>query len=166
MTRAETYVLFRTNGHEAALARADVTEILPIARLDRPVGAPRALAGFLNLGGHPLAVLRLGALIGDTIDDAADQDLYSHIIRLRDTPGRPPIGLLVDRVIDAAALAQDVTPAPSDDSLNGCVAETLTINGRFIPRLAAERLLLAQEAARLTEMSQAVAERLADWTPA
>jgi purine-binding chemotaxis protein CheW len=166
MNAADAYVLFRIDGQEAALARIEVTEILPTARLDRPVGAPRALAGFLNLAGQPLAVLRLGTLIGATTDTPQGDDLYSHIIRLRDAPGRPSIGLLVDRVIDAAAVAQDTAAAPSDDSLNGCVAQTLTIQGRFVPRLATERLLLAQEALRLEEMSLAITARLADWTPA
>lgn len=156
---AETFVLLSIDGDEAALRRADVAEILPLARLERPGGAPRALAGFMNLGGRPLPVLRLGVLLGSA--EPADAGVYSHVVRLRGE-----VGLLVDRVLDAAAKAEATAPVAPDESLNGCVAERLTVGGRFIPRLDAERLLLAEEAARLAEMTRTMAERLAEWSAA
>lgn len=164
MTLTDIHVLVRIDGGEAALLRQAVAEILPLARLDRPAAAPRALAGFLNLGGEPLPVLRLGVLLGGAVPD--NDDLYSHIVRLKATADRPSIGLLVERVLDAAVQPEASAPVSPDESLNGVVSATLGIGGRFVPGLDTERLLLAEEAARLAEMSQAMAERLAEWTAA
>jgi len=164
MTMADLYVLIRAGDSDAALKQVEVAEILPLARLDRPPTAPRALAGFLNLGGSPLPVLRLAALLGGAA--GTDDDLYSHIVRLKPQEGRPSLGLLVDRVLDAAARAESSASVAPDESLNGVVAETLTIGDRFVPRLDAQKLLLAEEAARLAEMAKVMAERLAEWSAA
>lgn len=164
MIPADIHVLVRINDDEAALPRQDVAEILPLARLDRPTGAPRALAGFLNLGGAPLPVLRLGVLLGGAAPET--DDLYSHIVRLKAAEDRASVGLLVERVLDAAVQPTAAEPIAPDESLNGVVAATLTINGRFVPGLDSRRLLLAEEAARLEQMTTAIAERLADWTAA
>lgn len=164
MTLADIHVLVRINDGEAALPRQDIAEILPLARLDRPPTAPRALAGFLNLGGVPLPVLRLGVLLGGAVPET--DDLYSHIVRLKPSEDRPSVGLLVERVLDAAVTPSAAEPASPDESLNGVIAATLTINGCFVPGLDAQRLLLAEETARLAEMTTAMAERLAEWSAA
>lgn len=164
MTQANLNILIQAGEGLAALRQVDVAEILPLVRMDRPAGAPRALAGFMNLGGAPTPVLRLAVLMGG--EPAEDDDIYSHIVRLKPIDGRPSIGLLADRVLDAAAAAEASVAVPPDESLNGVVAETLTINGRFVPRLDAAKLLLAEEEARLAEMTRAMAERLAEWSAA
>lgn len=164
MSQDESHVLCRVRESQFALRRTDVVEILPLVRLDRPAGSPRLLAGFMNLAGRPLAVLKLDLLLGEA--PSGIEDLYSHIIRLREIPGRPATGLLVDRVLDAAVKAEGATPVRAEDSLNGCIAETLKIGERFVPRLAIEHLFLAEEIARLADMADAVAARLADWPTA
>ncbi|NQE61214.1 Positive regulator of CheA protein activity (CheW) [Caulobacter sp. RHG1] len=164
MTSADIHVLVRINDGEAALPRQDVAEILPLARLDRPPAAPRALAGFLNLGGVPLPVLRLGVLLGGAPPET--DDLYSHIVRLKPTEDRPSVGLLVERVLDTAVQPSAAEPVSPDESLNGVVAAQLSINGRFVHGLDAQRLLLAEETVRLAEMTTAMAERLAEWSAA
>lgn len=164
MTLADIHVLVRIDDGEAALPRQDVAEILPLALLDRPPSAPRALAGFLNLGGEPLPVLRLGALLGGAVPD--NDDLYSHIVRLKPAGDRPSVGLLVERVLDAAVQPDAADPVSPDESLNGVIAARLSLNGRFVPGLDTQRLLLAEETARLAEMTTAMSQRLAEWKTA
>ncbi len=164
MTLTDIHVLVRIDDGDAALPRQDVAEILPLARLDRPAAAPRVLAGFLNLGGEPLPVLRLGVLLGGAAPET--DDLYSHIVRLKPAEDRPSVGLLVERVLDAAVQPNAADPVSPDESLNGVIAARLSINGRFVPGLDTQRLLLAEETARLAEMTKAMAERLAEWTAA
>lgn len=164
MTLADIHVLVRIDDGEAAMSRQDVAEILPLARLDRPPSAPRVLAGFLNLGGVPLPVLRLGVLLGGAVPE--NDDLYSHIVRLKPTDERPSVGLLVERVLDAAVQPDTADPVAPDESLNGVIAARLSINGRFIPGLDTARLLVAEETARLAEMTTAMTQRIAEWSAA
>ena len=58
----DVLALFGSNTND--YNEVDVAEILPLVRLDRPASAPRALAGFMNLGGAPTPVLRLAVLMG------------------------------------------------------------------------------------------------------
>ena len=65
---AGPFLIFRLEESLFALAAADVAEILPVPILERPQGAPTVLAGFLNLGGRPLAVVDLGVVLGQPTD--------------------------------------------------------------------------------------------------
>ena len=104
---AERFALFRSRG-AWALSASGVAEVLPTAPMERPAGSPRALAGFLNVGGAPLAVIRLDVLLGG--EASAGDDLYHHIIRLSGSPGATPLGLLVERVLDVSARADGMAP--------------------------------------------------------
>src|SRR3546814_19427056 len=88
------HVLFMVRGEVFALPAPAVAEVLPTAELACPPGTPPALAGFLDLGGTAVAVLRTGSLLG--LDDAGDPGLYGHMLRLGDPCAG--LALLVDRV--------------------------------------------------------------------
>ena len=156
------YVTFRAGALEAALPQAAVAEILPVPELAAAPGAPRVLAGFVNLGGEAVAALALDRLLDAEGGEPAPA-LYRHLIRLRPLAGAPSVTLLVDRVTDAAAHAPDTQAVEEADSLGGCVAETALINGRLTPVLSPEHLLLAEEKARLDEFARRDQERLAAW---
>lgn len=159
------YVTFKVGALDAALPQAAVAEILPLPQLAAAPGAPRVLAGFVNLGGEAVAALALDRLL-DAEGGEPVAALYRHLIRLRPLAGAPAVTLLVDRVTDAAARAEGAQPADEADSLGGCVAESALIDGRLTPVLSPERLLLAEERARLEEFARRAQDRLAAWESA
>jgi purine-binding chemotaxis protein CheW len=156
------YVLVRCAGEAAALPAAAVAEILPVARLSRPAGAPKVLAGFMNLGGAALPVVNLAAVFGAV--EADPQDIYRHVVRLRPDVGGG-LGLLVERVLDAAAVAQEVAALEPDQSVGGVLAANLRFGDDLVPLIDLAAVLLAEEALRLEELSAAAQARLDDGTP-
>jgi chemotaxis signal transduction protein len=56
--------VFDVCGTACALHRSAAREFLPLPRLWRPPALPRPVAGFFNLGGHAVPVLRLDVLFG------------------------------------------------------------------------------------------------------
>lgn len=153
---------FRLGEALCALPRADVHELLPLPRLDRPPGAPAALKGFFNLGGSAVPVLGLAALLG--LPEPAD-DLYSHLIVVSDAlPGRL-VALQVERVLDIVHVPKDsLQPLPEDAAPNGCFASETLVAGQPVPVLAVARILIAAEAARLDEMAERAERRLLEWS--
>jgi purine-binding chemotaxis protein CheW len=158
---AGPFLIFRLEESLFALPAAAVAEILPLAELDRPAGSPAVLAGFLNLGGEPLAIAELAALLGLAVKDDS-QDVYRHILRL----AHGGLGLLVDRVLDLAATAEAATEADPADSVNGLIAARLTIGGRMVSLLDPQGLLLTEERLRLAELAEAARLRILDAAPA
>ena len=138
-----------------ALDLASVREILPTAELSAPPGMPELLAGFLNLGGTAVPVLRLGRLFQMPVKEPG---LYEHLILLRDSR---PLALLVDRVDEVRTCSEDaLRPVGEKNSFNGCAQAQLTHKGRTIHVLALDRLLLKEEAARLAELRDLEQKRL------
>ena len=158
--REDRFILFRSAGGVWAVAAAGVREVLPTAQMDRPAGAPRALAGFMLVDGAPLAVVRLAALFG-TAGEGADE-LYSHILRLPAAPGATPLGLLVDRVTDVDARADGMAPLEPSQSLNGALIGNLVVGGELVPLLDWGRLLLLEEQLRIEDLAAAARQRLAE----
>lgn len=158
------YLIFALAGLRCALPREAVRELLPLPRLSRPPSMPATLAGFVNLGGEALPVLALRHLLGLT-RTAPVEPLYRHIIVAEDTLPGTRVGLLVDRVLDlrpvAAAQRQ---PVPPEDSLNGCVVAQLALPEGAVHVLDPARILMAQEQARLEELTRKAAARLDEWT--
>lgn len=158
------YVLFRSAGSEWAIPFDGVAEVLPVARLERPQGSPRALAGFMNLGGAALPVVRLAVLFG--AEEASSDDLYHHVIRLTGGEGDAPVGLLVERVTDVDAPAGEIVPLDAGQSVNDAVAGHLMIDGTPTPLLDCSRILLMEERRRIEELGVLAAARLAEAAPA
>jgi purine-binding chemotaxis protein CheW len=133
----------------------DVREILPTAELSSPPGMPELLAGFLNLGGLAVPVLRLGRLFQMP---AREVGLYEHLILLR---ANRPLALLVDRVDEVLTCSEDaMRPVGDTNSFNSCARSQLTHKDRTIHVLALDRLLLKEEEARLTVLRDQEQERL------
>lgn len=153
----ERFVLFRSAGQTWAISAKGVAEILPTAPLERPAGSPSALAGFMNVGGQPVAVVRLAALFGDR--EPAEDDLYHHVVRLA---GSLPMGLLVERVTDVDAAAEGIAPLDERQSVNGALVGNLVMGERLTPLLDWGRLLLEEERQRVAELAAAAQARLAE----
>jgi purine-binding chemotaxis protein CheW len=138
--------VFRLDGTRLALPVEAVREVVPIVRLARPPQAPAAVAGFLDLAGDAVLVLHLDRLLG--CPDCRHSP-ESKIIVLR---GRPPLGLLVAHVESVRTAAEfRFLPVPPEASFNGCVAALLDSAAGPVHLLAAARLLLREEQARLAD---------------
>ncbi len=157
----DTFAIFQFGATTAALPREAVVELLPLPNLTRPPAAPRVLTGVFSLGGEALPVISLATLFGAATDEPG---LYSHLLIVRSEGRR--IGLLVDRVLDVADAAPDaVRPAAEGESLNGCVAAQLFHGDALVPVLSVDRLLLAEEKARLADIAEAAQARIDEWSP-
>jgi len=158
-------IVFDVCGTACALRRSAVREFLPLPRLWRPPALPRPLAGFFNLGGDAVPVLRLDVLFG--LDGGADDPeatLYRHLI-LIGASGTPGLSaLLVDRVLDVADVdvSQLSTVQPAE-TLNGCVEAEVTWSDRIVHLLSADRILLAEEKQALAELGRHAQSRLSEW---
>lgn len=160
-------VLIELCGQRYALAQPGVREILPLPRLSRPPGLPRALAGFFSLAGVAVPVLALHRLLGLCAAEGAQREdgLYAHLVLVDACDGERPVALLVDRVLDARPVPKGrLGPVPPGDTLNGCVEAEAELDGALVPVLAIDRLLLAQERQALADLGRQAQERLGEWT--
>src|SRR5277367_4272563 len=109
-------LVFHASGLSCAFALDAVREIVPMATLSTPPGLPSGLAGFLDLRGNAVPIVRL-----DRLFDLREQrpGLHTPMIILRGISG--PIGILVDSV-------RSIVPAPAwrlldiseDHTFRGC----------------------------------------------
>ncbi|MCJ2050897.1 chemotaxis protein CheW [Methylobacterium sp. J-070] len=151
------YLLLDVAGTPCALPRAAVAEILPLPDLHSPPAAGGWLIGFLNLGGAPIPVIDLAGLLGLRPAGAAP-GLYAHLVLTR----ADALAYLVDRAADLVTVPEAaIRPAEAAGTLNGCVAAELVLGDRLVHALAPERLLTAQETARVSALARAAAARLA-----
>ncbi|GGH06187.1 hypothetical protein GCM10007036_00450 [Alsobacter metallidurans] len=141
-------------------------EILPVPHLQRPPEAPPPLAGFVDLSGGVLPVVRLAVLLGLEAGDRADP-FYGHIIRLRRDVAARRIGLLVDRAVGLLDIdPQALRAVPAEQTLNGLVEAEHSEDGQLTHVLALERLLLAEERAALDAWTRRAAARADAWSAA
>lgn len=159
-------ITFDVNGTACALRREEVRELLPLPRLWRPPALPRPVAGFFNLGGKAVPVIRLDALFGlDENREGGEAALYRHLILVQGPGKQGPMALLADRVLDVETVAgSGLSPVREGNSLNGCVEAEITLGSRLIHLLSLERLLFAEEQQALTELSRHAQNRLGEWT--
>jgi len=157
----ERFVIFEVGGAVAALPGVVVAEILPITHFERPPGAPNVFAGFMNLGGRPLAVIAGASLFGA---ERLNASLYAHVLRVILPAGRASLGLLVDRVIDVAVQAGGSAGLDETQTANGLFVKNLLVDGRVIPLLNLDKLLLKEETLRIETLTQAAQTRLAGWS--
>ena len=150
------YLLLDVAGTPCALPRSAVAEILPLPELHNPPAAGGWLSGFLNLGGSPIPVVDLAALLG-LRPPVAEPGLYAHLVLTRGET----LAYLVDRVADLVTVPEAaIRPAEEAGTLNGCVAAELVLGDRLVHALAPERLLTMQERSRVEALARAAAERL------
>lgn len=151
------YLLLDVAGTTCALPRGAVAEILPLPDLHTPPAAGGWLTGFLNLGGAPVPVIDLAALLG--LHPAVPAPgVYAHLVLMQGEA----VAYLVDRVADLMTVPESaIRPAEEAGTLNGCVAAELVLDERLVHAMATERLLTAQERSRVDALARAAAERLA-----
>jgi purine-binding chemotaxis protein CheW len=107
-------------------------------------------------------VVALGELFG-MARPAAD-DVYAHVVLVRNLLPGGPVGLLVDRVLGVPTVgAGAVKPVAEGETLNGCVAGEVDVDGVRVAVLATGRILIEQERRRLAEFRDAAEQRLDAW---
>jgi purine-binding chemotaxis protein CheW len=152
--RTQNLLIFHTSGMDCAFPLEAVQEIVPMATLSSPPGLPSGLAGFLDLRGTAIPIVRL-----DRLFDLPEQQpgLHTPLIVLRGVLG--PICILADSVrgivpVDSARLLE----IPADRTFLGCATGALQLGGDPVHLLSPAALLAANEArlvADYSAMSQA-----------
>lgn len=155
-------LLLRTAGRQLAIRQSAIAEILPLPRLEMVPEAPPILLGAFHLGGETVFVLPVAGLLGLTAEPEGNP-LYYHLLLLPSRSGRTRLALLVERVTESA-LAEPHLLAPGG-SFNDCVEGDLRYQGELVPLLSVDRLLLAEERARLAAFAERSLARGAGFQP-
>lgn len=151
-------LIFQAGGKRYALPVNDVRELMHMAQLSTPPGMPDILAGFLNLRGTAIPIVRIHPLLG--LEDGPP-GMYSALIILHGT--EYPLGLLVDEVVEISSPAVDSHQGlRSSASFNGCSEWALETEGSLIPLLIPGRLLLEQERRGLAALQEVAQKRLSN----
>jgi purine-binding chemotaxis protein CheW len=158
-------IVFDVSGVACALRRSTVRELLPLPRLWQPPALPRPVAGFFNLSGKAVPVLRLNVLFGlDQGEGTTEADLYRHLILIEGLGASGLAALLVDRVQDVLTVGHgQLSPVPEGHTLNGCVEAEVDLGGRLVHLLSVERILLAEEQQALAALGRNAQIRLGEW---
>jgi chemotaxis signal transduction protein len=166
MGETHDLLIFHTSGLHCAFPLAEVREIVPMATLYFSPGLPSALAGFLDLRGTPVPIIRLDRLFGLPEQTPG---LHTPMIVLRGVlgPVGGPIGGqgggLVGVSVDSV---RSIVPAPTswllaippDLTFGGCTTAVFQLDGDLISLLSPAALLTANEDRLLADyivMSQA-----------
>jgi purine-binding chemotaxis protein CheW len=159
--RTQDLLIFHSSGFDCAFPLEAVREIVPMARLSSPPGMPTALAGFLDLRGTAIPIVRMDRLL-----DLPEQQagLYTPLIVLRGTLG--PIGILVDSVRGIAP----VTPVQflniaEDRTFQGCATAAIELDGDLIHLLSPAALLKGNEDRIVADYSAMTQARLLHLSP-
>jgi purine-binding chemotaxis protein CheW len=154
---AKVAVAFRLAEQVYGLPVDFVREILPLAWLSQPPGMPAVLAGFLNLRGVAVPVVRLACLLGLTEQPPG---LYTPLIHVwcHDTS----VALLVDAVLGVLPLDESaIVPLQQNRCFNNCAVGLATSGQTNIVLLSQDRLLREEERIRLGELAAIEQTRLA-----
>ena len=150
-------VVFQVAAQLYALPVVAVSEIVSLAQLSQPPGLPPVLAGFLNLGGAAIPVVRLARLLGLPEQPVG---LYTPLILLRSAGS--PLALLVDAVRSIELIdEQAVVPVGENYCFNDCAEGLVTLGESRIVLLSEQRLLREQEQRRIAELADIEQARLA-----
>lgn len=151
-------LVFHSSGLECAFPLEAVREVVSMASLWSPPGLPAALAGFLDLRGTAIPIVRL-----DRLFHLPEQQpgWYTPLIILRGVD--MPIGILAGAVrqIVRANLTSFV-PLPEKHVLHDCATASVEIEGGVVHLLSAELILIENERRLLSELQAAAQERMQD----
>jgi chemotaxis signal transduction protein len=137
----QSLLLFHSCGLDCAFPLDAVREIVPMTMLSCPPGLPSGLAGFLDLRGTAIAIVRL-----DRLFDLAEQlpGLHTPIIVLRGALS--PIGILAEFVRGVVPVAPlHFVEMRADRTFQGCTTAAIQIDGDLIHVLSPASLLEATE---------------------
>lgn len=151
-------MVFHLGGQAYALPLAEIQEVVPMAGLSRPPGLPSVLAGFLNLGGTAVPVIRLSRLF-----ELPEPTLgpYTPLIILRNPDYQ--VALLVEKVSDILSVPEEaILPVQESHSFNDCADGMITTGGRVVLLLSPERVLLEKEHQCLAEFRDKEQARLSE----
>jgi purine-binding chemotaxis protein CheW len=147
--RTQNLLIFHSSGLDCAFPLEAVREIVPMATLSSPPGLPSGLAGFLDLRGTAIPIVRL-----DRLFDLPRQrpGLHTPLIVLHGVLG--PIGILVDYVrgIVSVPCAQ-LVDIPEARTFQGCATAAMRLDGDLISVLSPAALLHANEDRLLADYS-------------
>lgn len=146
-------LVFSASGLDCAFPLEAVQEVVPMALLSVPPGLPSGLAGFLDLRGTAVPIVRM-----DRLFDLAEQipGLYTPFIILRG--GGAPTGVLVNAVREILRLeVKAFLPLPEDQIFHACATSALELDGSLVYLLSPERILVEHERSLLAGF-QAVAQ--------
>ena len=152
-------VVFYLADQAYAIPLDAVLEILPMATLAQPPGLPAVLAGFLNLGGVAIPVVKLARLFG-----LADQapGLYTPLLVVR-FDGQT-LALLVDAVEGIAPIDESTALALRENlCFNNCAESLATVGDTNVILLSYQRLFHEQEQRRISELVAIEQSRLASF---
>ena len=138
---AHNLLIFHSSGLDCAFPLEAVLEIVPIARLSCPPGLPSGLAGFSDLRGTAIPIVRL-----DRLFDLPEQQagLHTPMIVLRGVLG--PIGILVDSVRGIVPVhSVRLLDIPEDRTFQGCATAVVQLDDALIHVLSPVALLTANE---------------------
>jgi purine-binding chemotaxis protein CheW len=154
--RRQALVVFHLGQQAYAVPIDDVREIVPMARLSRPVGAPPLLAGLLAIGGQAIPAIHLSRLL--EVPDSRP-GLYTPLLILRAADHL--LALVVERVSRIATVAEEaILPVRDNHSFNDCTIGIVNLDGQNVLLLSADRILLEQERECLFELESRKRERL------
>jgi purine-binding chemotaxis protein CheW len=154
--RTQNLLVFHSSGLNCAFPLDAVREIVPMARLSSPPGLPWGLAGFLDLRGTAIPIVRL-----DRLFDLPEQKpgLHTPMILLHGVLG--PIGILVDSVRGIVpALSARVLDIPEGQTFQGSTTAILELDGELIHVLSPAALLGANEDRLLADYAVMAEARL------
>src|ERR1700733_8848127 len=137
----QNLLIFRSSGMDCAFPLEAVREIVPMATLSAPPGLPSGLAGFLDLRGTAIPIVRLDRLFGLREQRPG---LHTPMIVLRGIGS--PIGILVDSargIVPVAAAA--LLDLPEGGTFRGCATASFDLDGCVIHLLSLDPLLEASE---------------------
>lgn len=155
---SRTLVVFQVGGQKYAVSSGDVAEIVPMAELRSPPGAPRLLAGFLDLADSLVPVIRLHHLFG--LPEAPPK-LWTPLVIVRDAGRR--LALLVESVTHTLSIDADaILPLPLQHVANQYLIGVVRSDNDAISILSPQRLLLEQENRAIAQLQQLAQQRIAE----
>jgi purine-binding chemotaxis protein CheW len=156
MEHTQDLLFFHSSGLACAFRLDLVREVVPMATLSSPPGMPSTLAGFLNLRGTAIPILRL-----DRLFHLPEQPcgLHTPLIILRGA--EKPFGILAGAVRQIARTATaSLLPLPEGQVFHDCAAATVEAGGEIFCLLSPERILLESEQRLVAEFQALAQERL------
>jgi purine-binding chemotaxis protein CheW len=159
--RTRDLLIFHSSGFDCAFPLEAVREIVPMARLSSPPGMPTGLAGFLDLRGTAIPIVRLDRLL-----DLPEQQagLHTPLIVLRGALA--PIGILVDSVRGIVpVIPAQILDIAEDRTFEGCATATIELDGDVIHLLSPAALLKGNEDRMLADYSDMTRARLLHLSP-
>jgi len=154
-------LIFHSSGFDCAFPLEAVREIVPMAQLSSPPCMPPVLAGFLDLRGTAIPIVRMDRLL-DLPEQAAG--LHTPMIVLRGALS--PIGILVDSVRGIVTVTSaQMLDIPENRTFQGCAKAAIELDGDVIHLLSAAALLNSNEDRMLADYSAISRARLMQLSP-